>query len=51
MIDTPEVVVDVGGPSPWDWAPPPRWECLRCGAWFLTRDASPRCPVCGFVET
>ena len=33
------------------WAPAVRVECLRCGAWFLSREASPRCPVCGFSES
>jgi hypothetical protein len=26
------------------------WQCLRCGAWFLTRDLAPLCPHCGFRE-
>jgi rubrerythrin len=51
MIHPPVVVVDAWRSSPWDWANPTRWECLRCGFWFLTREPQPRCPVCGFVET
>jgi hypothetical protein len=38
-------------PTAWDWQPPTRRECLRCGTWFETRDAAPTCPACGFKET
>lgn len=44
------VEVDAWRVWPWAWVPPVRWECLRCGEWFLTRDLRPRCPECGWLE-
>jgi hypothetical protein len=38
-------------PTAWDWTPPTRRQCLRCGTWFLTRELNPRCPTCGLKET
>jgi hypothetical protein len=38
-------------PSWCDWLPPQPWICPSCGAEQLTREASPRCNVCGFHET
>lgn len=35
----------------YDWTPPVRRECLRCGRWYKSREAPYRCPLCGFTET
>jgi rubrerythrin len=37
-------------PSHYDWLPPRLWSCPQCSATILTREAGPRCPICGFRE-
>lgn len=36
--------------TPWAWCPPVLWRCLRCDHRFLTVEAGPRCPRCGYQE-
>jgi rubrerythrin len=50
MPDRLVVLVDAQRPTAFSGAPLTRWRCLRCGDWFLTRDAAPICPLCGFRE-
>jgi rubrerythrin len=46
----PELLALAPRPTPWSWLPPIRWRCLRCDTVILTREAGPRCPVCGYRE-
>jgi hypothetical protein len=38
-------------PTAFDFAPPVPWTCPRCLTEILTREASTRYVVCGFLET
>ena len=37
-------------PKAFDWCEPRPWSCPQCQAVTVTKDAAPRCAVCGYRE-